>query len=83
MRKKKILFLGGGSPGTCEMIQYAKKIGLHTIVTDWFDLSHSTAKRIADEHWEISFMDIDILEENVTRKVLKPYLQLPVSLLQK
>lgn len=63
MGKKKVLFLGGGSPGTCEMIQYAKKLGLHTIVTDWFDLSHSTAKRMADAHWDISFMDIDILEE--------------------
>ena len=74
MRKKKILFLGGGSPGTCEMIQYAKKIGLHTIVTDWFDLSHSTAKRIADEHWEISFMDIDILEEKCNEEGIEAVL---------
>ncbi|MCM1236753.1 MAG: ATP-grasp domain-containing protein [Ruminococcus flavefaciens] len=62
MEKKKILFLSS-SPGTCEMIQYAQKLGLYTIVADWFDLSHSTAKRMADAHWEISFMDIDILEE--------------------
>lgn len=63
MEKKKILFLGGGSPCTCEMIQYAKKLGLYTIVTDWFDLSHSTAKRMADAYWDVSFMDLDILEE--------------------
>ena len=62
MENRKVLFLGG-SPCTCEMIQYAKKLGLYTIVTDWFDLPHSTAKRMAHAHWNISFMDIDILEE--------------------
>lgn len=67
MEKKKVLFLGG-SPGTCEMIQYAKKLGLYTIVTDWFDLPHSTAKRMADAHWDISFMDIDILEKRCRKE---------------
>lgn len=62
MKEKKVLFLGG-SPCTCEMIQYAKKLDLYTIVTDWFDLAHSSAKRMADAHWNISFMDIDILEK--------------------
>lgn len=58
---KKMLFLGD-SNGTNELLQYAKKRGLYTIVTDFFPPSHSTAKLLADEYWMISTGDLDKLE---------------------
>lgn len=62
MQRDKILFLGG-DPGTCEMIEYAKGKGVYTIVCDWYDLEHSKAKRMADEHWDISYAEIDLIEK--------------------
>jgi len=62
LQKDKILFLGG-DPGTCEMIEYAKRQGVYTIVTDWYDLRHSKAKGMADEHWKISYADVDLIEK--------------------
>lgn len=62
MKNRKILLLGSGA-GTSHMIRDAQKRGLYTIVTDWMDIEHSEAKRIADEYWMISFADIDALEE--------------------
>lgn len=59
---KKVLLLGSG-PGTIHMIRNAQKRGLYTVVTDWMDIEHSEAKRIADEYWMISFSEVDILEE--------------------
>lgn len=57
----KMLFLGG-SIGICEMILYAKSLGIYTIVTDWIDLKHSKAKETADEFWMISLADLNQLE---------------------
>lgn len=64
---EKILFLGG-EPGTYEMIQYAKEQGVYTIVTDWFDLEHSRAKRAADEYWMISYADINRIEKKCRKE---------------
>lgn len=58
---KKLLMLGTNS-GTIEMLQYAKEIGVYTIVTDYLDPIESAGKIIADEYWMISTSDLDTLE---------------------
>lgn len=59
---KKLLMLGT-SYASCEMIRYAKSIGVYTIVTDPQEPDKSVAKLIADEYWMINTSDIDILEK--------------------
>lgn len=58
---KKILFLGASS-GTIDMLEYAKSIGCHTIVTDYLTPDKSIAKQLSDESWQISTSDLDTLE---------------------
>ena len=60
---KKILVLGGKPIGSCEITETAKKAGYYTIVTDYLKTEESAAKRIADESWEISTADVDMLKE--------------------
>ena len=59
---KKKLLMFGTSKGSCEMIEYAKSIGLHTIVTDPNEPAKSKAKSISDEYWITDTSDIDLLE---------------------
>jgi biotin carboxylase len=68
-RGKKLLILGGSSLMVDPVLR-AKSLGIYTIVTDWHELEKSPAKRVADEYWNISLMDYDLLvakikEENV------------------
>ena len=58
----KLLILGT-SLGSVEIVQTAKKMGCHTIVTDNLPPDRSYAKEVADEYWMISTNDIDLLEE--------------------
>jgi len=57
----KLLVLGN-SNGSIDIVKYAKRIGVYTIVADYYPLEYSMAKQIADEHWEISTADVDLLE---------------------
>lgn len=66
---KKMLFLGDSNE-THELLQYAQKEGIYTIVTDYFEPKHSTAKLLSDEYWMISTGKLNQLaqkckEENV------------------
>ena len=58
----KILMLGT-SLGSIEIVQTAKDMGYHTIVTDNLNPDHSNAKKAADEYWMISTNDLDRLEK--------------------
>lgn len=47
---KKLLILGG-SATSIDIVEAAKRLGVYTIVTDWYDTKRSPAKLIADEYW--------------------------------
>lgn len=65
--KKKILILGGNYT-EIDIVNRAKLLGYYTIVTDNHEnWSLSPAKKIADEGWDISWADIDILEMECRR----------------
>lgn len=58
---KKLLILGN-NVHVDELIKYAKKRGVHTIVTDNLPVEQSPVKAMADEAWDLSVVDIDALE---------------------
>lgn len=60
LKGKKLLILGGNAL-TMDIVEKAKDLGVYTIVTDWNSLEKSPAKRIADEHWEVSIGETDKL----------------------
>lgn len=59
---KKLLILGG-SKISCEIVNQAKKMGIYTIVTDWYEISKSPAKHIADKSFQVSTSDIEAVVE--------------------
>lgn len=64
LENKKLLILGG-SAIMVKPVYKAKSMGLYTIVTDWHPLEKSPAKQIADEYWNISLMDYDLLSAKI------------------
>lgn len=58
---KKILIIGGKPIGSIDIVNYAKEQGWHTIVCDYLPVSESPAKQIADESWDFSTADIDLI----------------------
>lgn len=63
IKNKKLLLLGGKPIGSCEIVRYAKSMGVYTIVADYLSVNDSPAKQIADEYWDISTADLDGLEK--------------------
>lgn len=61
LQGKKLLVLAGG-PNLVSLVERAQALGVYTIVTDYYDQDASPAKKIADEFWDISWSDIDVLE---------------------
>lgn len=57
------LLMMGTSYATCEMIRYAKSIGVYTIVTDFQPPEESIGKLISDEYWMFNTKDVDELEK--------------------
>lgn len=57
---KKLLILGGDA-SSVDVVNAARKMGVYTIVTDWYDTSRSPAKLVADEYWNESINDFDKL----------------------
>ena len=60
---RKILILGGKPIGSVELTERCKQRKLYTIVTDYLPLESSPAKQVADEVWDISTNDVDLLAE--------------------
>lgn len=64
MTKQKKLLILGGSILELEIVKRAKSLGYFTIITDnHSDWNLSPAKKYADEGWNISWSDIDLLEQ--------------------
>lgn len=57
------LLLIGSGPETSFAIEYARKLGVKTILTDYLSVEQNPDKALADEHWEINIKDIDLLEK--------------------
>lgn len=57
---KKLLILGGGAT-SIDIVNAAQALGVYVIVTDYYDVSRSPAKLIADEYWNESITDYDKL----------------------
>ena len=64
LKGKKLLILGGPSL-VCDVVNKAKEMGVHTIVTDWYEPEISVAKKIADEYRMVSTADVDALVDMV------------------
>lgn len=63
---KRLLILGGNAISS-EIVNAAKELGVYTVVTDWNDTKTSPAKLLADEYWNDSLMDYDILVSKIKR----------------
>ena len=65
----KLLMLGT-SLGSVEIVETAREMGYHTIVTDNLDPDRSPAKKVADEYWMISTNDLDLLEKRCREEMV-------------
>lgn len=64
---KKLLILGGGAT-SIDIVKAAQALGVYAIVTDYYDVSRSPAKLIADEYWNESITDYDKLYALIKEK---------------
>ena len=55
------MILGGKPIASCDIVYYLRKKNVYTIVTDYLSKDQSPAKQIANEAWNISTSEIDIL----------------------
>lgn len=65
LKGKKLLLLGGKPINSYEIVEYANKMGVYTIVTDFLPVEKSRAKQISAENWNISTADLDVLAQKV------------------
>lgn len=60
---KKLLVLGG-TADEISLVQRAQELGIYVIVANYHvDRTLSPAKNVADEAWDVSWADIDVLEQ--------------------
>lgn len=60
---KKLLVLGGAA-NEISLVLRAQELGVYVIVADYHsDYTLSPAKKVADEAWDVSWSDLDVLEE--------------------
>lgn len=64
IKGKKLLILGSNAL-TCDIVNTARELGVYTIVTDWNPIEKAPAKQNADEYWNDSLMDYDILVQKI------------------
>ena len=59
---KKLLFFDGSSLAACA-VERARKMGVRTIVANYYPAEKSPAKRIADEAWTVDFSNVEKMVE--------------------
>lgn len=65
---KRLLFLGG-TKQTCDAVEIAKKLGVCTLVTDYYpDSSKSPARQMADQDFSVNIFDVNALTELCRRE---------------
>ena len=64
LKNKKLLIIGGDS-FSVDIVKTAQSMGIYTIVTDWYDTKRSPAKLVADEYWNTSIEDYDLLTKQI------------------
>lgn len=62
MKKEKLLLMGVSSD-TVAVLEYAKSIGVFTVITDMRTPEECPQKQLADEYWMIDLKNLDLLEE--------------------
>ena len=67
LKGKKLLILAG-APVHCKVVQSAKEMGVHTIVTDYLNYEESPAKQIADEYWNLNITQVDEIVEKCKKE---------------
>ena len=65
---KKILVLAGKPIGSVDIVKYAKSLGCYVIVCDYLPKEQSPAKQLADECWEYSTADVDLIVERAKKE---------------
>ena len=63
MNKKLLVLETNSNIANAEIIQMAQKMGIHVVVTGYTNIDDSPVKQLADESWDISTADIDMLIE--------------------
>ena len=61
---KKLLILGDNSP-SIDIVEAARKLGVYTIVTDWYDTKRSPAKLVADEYWNEEIFKPELIAQMI------------------
>jgi biotin carboxylase len=63
-----ILVVGGKAIGSMDIVKYTKELGFYTIVTDNLAITSTNAKSIADEVWDISTAETQILQNRIKER---------------
>jgi len=67
LKGKKLLILAGNDVHM-KVVEAAKELGVYTIVTDYLPFEESPAKKIADEYWNLSTGDLDLVVEKCKKE---------------
>lgn len=67
-KDKKLLILAGKPIGSVDIVNYAKSLGCYVIVCDYLSKEQSPAKQFADECWEYSTADVDLIVERAGKE---------------
>lgn len=62
LKGKRLLVLAGVNPIAADVVRFAKRMGVYTIVTGYLDVALTPAKRYADQIETVSTADLDALE---------------------
>ena len=68
--KGKLLLILGGMRFSCEIVNKAREMGIHTIVADYNRIEDSPGKQIADEAVDLSVIDVEAVVSYVKKNAI-------------